>query len=337
MDSSLLQIVPDPWQDKARRAIVSAFGNRPATSMRSVPGGASGALKYRVEVGDRPYLLRMETHRSPLRNPQQYACMKAAADAGIAPPIRYIDDEAGIAVIDFISTQPLGDFPGGAVALAQAIGALTSRLQATVPFPRLADYRLLVERLMTHVRRSSAPGLLDAHIEGLELIKQSLPWDEAEHRSSHNDPNPLNILFDGTRLWLIDWETAFRNDPLVDVAIVAENFAATAELEMALLTSWMGTTPDRMVIARLLLIRQLTRLYYAGLLLTAVGRTTDDSLMTDLAAPTTGEFHSLVASGVLVPGGSETKRVLGKMFLAGFLSTLPTDAFKESLAVARGA
>jgi hypothetical protein len=38
--------------------------------------------------------------------------------------------------------------------------------------------------------------------------------------SSHNDPVPANILFDGRRPWLIDWEWAYRNDPLVDVAIV---------------------------------------------------------------------------------------------------------------------
>jgi thiamine kinase-like enzyme len=40
--------------------------------------------------------------------------------------------------------------------------------------------------------------------------------------SSHNDSIPSNILFDGDRLWLIDWESAYRNDPLVDVAIVLD-------------------------------------------------------------------------------------------------------------------
>jgi len=263
--------------------------------------------------------------------------MKSAADAGIAPPFRYADDAAGIAIIDFISTRPLQDFPGGPVALAQALGELTARLHNTVPFPRLADFRVLVERMMNYLRRSFAPGLLEPHIEGLELIKQSLPWDEADHRSSHNDPGPQNILFDGTRLWLIDWETAYRNDPLVDIAIVAETFARTPELETALLTSWTGRTPDKTMPARLLLMRQLTRLYYAGLLLTSVGKAADGSLMSDLAVPTADEFRSLVASGVLTPGTGETKRGLGKMFLAGFLNTLPTQTFKESLVVAGGA
>jgi hypothetical protein len=35
-------------------------------------GGASGALTFRVAVGDRRYLLRIEGPASPLRNPYQY-------------------------------------------------------------------------------------------------------------------------------------------------------------------------------------------------------------------------------------------------------------------------
>ena len=337
MNSNWLQVVPETLQEKTQNAVRATFGESAVTSIRRIQGGASGALTYCIDVGDKPYLLRLETHRSPLRNPHQYACMKTAADAGIAPPVRYADDAAGIAIIDFIDMLPLEDFPGGAVALAQALGELTTRLQNTVPFPRLADFRVLVERMVSYLRRYFAPGLLDAHIEGLELIKQSLRWDESEHRSSHNDPGPQNILFDGTRLCMIDWETAYRNDPLVDVAIIADNFARTPEPEAALLASWLGRTPDKAMVARLSLMRQLTRLYYAGLLLTSVSKAAEGSVMTDLAAPTPDEFRSLVANGVLAAGAVDTKCALGKVFLAGFLSTLATPAFRESVVVAKGA
>ena len=37
-----------------------------------------------------------------------------------------------------------------------------------------------------------------------------------------------NILFDGERLWLIDWESAHRNNPPVDAAIHAGQFCAIA-------------------------------------------------------------------------------------------------------------
>ena len=69
-------------------------------------GGASGASPFRVEVGDRRYLVRVEGPPSPLRNPHQYVSLRIAAEAGVAPPVHYIDETARVAVTDFIEQQP---------------------------------------------------------------------------------------------------------------------------------------------------------------------------------------------------------------------------------------
>ena len=37
---------------------------------------------------------------------------------------------------------------------------------------------------------------------------------------------------------MIDWETSGRNDAMTDIAILAENFARTPELEEALVKAW---------------------------------------------------------------------------------------------------
>jgi aminoglycoside phosphotransferase (APT) family kinase protein len=314
---SWLESIADPQRDAAREAVKSASLN--VDRVEQVKGGASTALTYRLGVNGRSYLMRMETRRSPLRNPHQYTCMKIAAEAGVAPALLYADDAAGVAVMEFVAARPLAEYPGGAVGLAEALGRLARKLQDTEPFPVLGDYRVFVERMMGRVKDSCAPGLLDRHLEGLARIKEKYPWDAAAHVSSHNDPNPQNILFDGERLWLIDWETSYRNDPLVDVAILAENHAASTELEGALLQAWMGREPDREVRARLALMRKFTRLYYAGLLLLFSGASEP---LTDLDAPTPEEFGRLFASGQMKPGDPATMRILGKMCLAGFLHDL---------------
>jgi hypothetical protein len=41
---------------------------------------------------------------------------------------------------------------------------------------------------------------------------------------------PENILFDGSRVWLVDWEAAFLNDRYFDLAMVA-NFVVTNDAE----------------------------------------------------------------------------------------------------------
>jgi len=255
--------------------------------------------------------------------------MKIAAEAGVAPPLRYADDAAGVAIIDLIEKKPLASYPGGAVGLAEGLGRLLARLGETEPFPVLADYRVVVERVLERAKNGFAPGLLDRHLEGLARIKSAYPWDAATHVSSHNDPNPQNVLFDGERLWLIDWETSYRNDPSTDIAVLSDHHAKTPELEEAMLRAWLGREVERIDRARVFLMRQMTRLYYAGLLLMISGA----SGITDLDAPTPMEFGGMLASGKLKQGDPMVMQVLGKMCLAGFAKDLDETRFVESLDV----
>ncbi|MBI3495961.1 MAG: phosphotransferase [Proteobacteria bacterium] len=316
-----------------RSALVAAFGSTPIGSVTPIAGGASGASPFRVEVGDRRYLVRVEGRASPLHNPHQYVSMRIAAEAGIAPRIHYIDEAARVTVTDFIEQQPLQVYPGGPRALAQALGKLLGRLQAAPVFPQFVDYPDIVARLFAHVRRTGlfAAGLLDAHVERLERVREAYAAGSARLVSSHNDPIPSNILFDGERLWLIDWESAYRNDPLVDVATVLDTLAPSPELEDVLLQAWLGHAPDEALRARLELIRALTRLYYAGVLLSASAAASRAIPDTDLSAPTLPELQQAIREGRLKPGAPETKHILGKMFLASFFSGVAPPGFDAAV------
>jgi thiamine kinase-like enzyme len=45
----------------------------------------------------------------------------------------------------------------------------------------------------------------------------------------HNDMLPANLLDDGERLWLVDWEYAGFNSPLFDLAGLASNSEASGD------------------------------------------------------------------------------------------------------------
>jgi aminoglycoside phosphotransferase (APT) family kinase protein len=329
MRHDCFDILPDTHRDTARSALSAAFGSAPIGAITPVAGGMTTASTFRLEVRGRRYLLRMEGEPSPLRNPHQYLSMRIATEAGIAPAIHYIDEAARIVVIDFIEQQPLKTYPGGPRALAQALGELFSRVQATPVFPYYVNYADIVARLFAHVRRTGlfAAGLLDAHVERLARLSEAYAAGTTRSVSSHNDPVPSNILFDGERLWLIDWESSCRNDPLVDAAIVLDHFARSPELEDVLLKAWFGRAPDEALRARLEPIRALTRLYYAGVMLSASAAAswvTDD---TDLSAPTPQQFRLAIDQGRLKRGAPETMHTLGKMFLASFLSGVAPPEF----------
>jgi aminoglycoside phosphotransferase (APT) family kinase protein len=224
--------------------------------------------------------------------------------------------------MDFIEKKPLNAFPGGPGGLAQAMGELLRRVQATPSFPQFVEYPDIVGRLWAWVCQTGlfAPGVLDPYTERLAGIRKAYTWNPANLVSSHNDPVPSNILFDGKRLWLIDWESAYSNDPLVDVAITLDNFASSPELEALLLKAWLGKAPDDALYARLAPIRALTRLYYAGVLLSASAAASGALADKDLSAPTPQEFRHAISQGLLKPGTPEVKHILGKMYLASFFA-----------------
>ena len=89
-------------RETARSALAAAFGSAPIGAIATLAGGASGAATFRVEAGGRRYVLRIEGRARPLRNPHQYRAMRIAAAAGIAPPTHYVEEAAGVAVMDFI-------------------------------------------------------------------------------------------------------------------------------------------------------------------------------------------------------------------------------------------
>jgi hypothetical protein len=330
----MLNKIPADQRQLAEAALREAFGRSPITALEAVTGGVSGAATWRVEIGERSYLMRIEGKRSPLRNPHQYSCMQIASDAGIAPALHYVDTERGVAIMAYVRQQPLGEFPGGASGLAQGVGMLIARLQATPVFPQLADFLALLDRMVAYLSGSGvfAAGVLDGHLAAYRRVRGAYRADGAAV-SSHNDPNPRNLLFDGERLWLIDWETAYRNDPLVDVAITADQLAATPELEALLLQSWLGHPPDGLLRARLTLMRVLTRFYYAGLLFAGIAAMPRTESLTSLAAPTPAEFQAAIAQGRLVPGTPETTLTFAKVMLGQFLAGCDAPGFAEALAV----
>ena len=81
---------------------------------------------------------------------------------------------------------------------------------------------------MTGLRACRAPRACSiATPRGFERVRAAYPWQPDTFVSGHNDPNQFNVLYDGDRLWLIDWETAYRNDPYVDLATLCSALAPT--------------------------------------------------------------------------------------------------------------
>jgi aminoglycoside phosphotransferase (APT) family kinase protein len=333
-----LDLIAAERREAARTALEAAFGRRKAGHLALLKGGVSGALIYRVEVGAGSYVLRLEPQRIALQHRQRgFACMVAAATAGVAPPVRHMDADAGVAVMDYVDPRPLADHPGGSMGLVRELGTLIGRLQQTPLFPSLTgEPGDEIASLLAALAASPlfAPGLLRPHADGLARLRDVRPWSPATFVSSHNDPNPRNLLFDGRRVWLVDWELAFRNDPLFDLAIVTTDLATTPDLEDALLETAFAHAPDPVLRARLAVTRLLTRLFYGCIALEAFAGQPRAAPVASLAALTPAQFREAAAAGRFAAGEPDIAYAFGMMSLAAFLDGLTAPGIAETLALA---
>ncbi len=319
------------WRAAAAAGLAAA-GRAPSAALVPLTGGVSGALVCRVDTADGRFLLRLEPQRIALEHrARNSACMRAADAAGVAPAVRYSDPAAGVTVMDLIEARPLAEHPGGREAVVRELGALIARIRACPPFPMLGEGRDVVAWLLDGLAASGlfAPGALDPHAEALAKVRAVRPWNAAALAPCHNDPNPRNLISDGERLWLIDWELAAQNDPLFDLAIVSTELADTPALQATLLTSALGRAPDAADLAELGVVRLLSRLFYGCIVLESLAHPPPVEPETSLAAPTPAEFRAAVAAGRL--GGAQqpeaTARAFGVMSLRAFLDGVAAPGF----------
>ena len=120
------------------------------------------------------------------------------------------------------------------------------------------EYRRLLLRLaardLTHHL-----GVDDAAAELSDLaagtLEAALAAAPVPLRLCHNDLLNANLIDDGTRIRIVDWEYAAMGDPWFDLGNLAVNHDLDADAEVALLAAWRGRPPRPSEVARLRLMR----------------------------------------------------------------------------------
>ena len=328
--------IPETKRPAVDRALSAAFGTTELDGIVALSGGLSGAQIYRIRVGGIAYLLRIEGGRDAFRDPDRwYACMRIAADAAIAPRVRHADAADGVAIMEFIVERSLSqDFPGTRAELITEAAQTLRALHQTPAFPPLVDYMEGMEAIIGDHR---ATGMLEAAATAplfarWSELKGAYRTDPADLVSSHNDLNPRNVLYDGRRLWFVDWESSFLADRYVDLATLA-NFMTSgpAEAEL-LLATYLGQAPDARQRARLEVMRQVNHLFYGLIMLNAVAAQRPGvAAPGGLAAPDLAEIHQGLGAGTYVLEGWDGQVTYGKARLNAALAGMKTPQFDQAV------
>ncbi|AZO49312.1 MAG: choline kinase [Mesorhizobium sp.] len=211
-----------------------------------LPGGLSNA-NYLVKDGAGRHVVRFgqDFPFHHVFREREVMTSRAAHAAGFAPAVRY--SEPGIMVTQYLGAKT---YTGDDVrANIGRVAALMRGFHREMPshisgagfmfwvFHVIRDYARTLEDGGSR-KRDELPRYL-ALADELERAQKLLPIV-----FGHNDLLPANILDDGSRLWLIDFEYAGFNTAMFDLAGAASNAGLSDDESFALLTAYFMKEPD---------------------------------------------------------------------------------------------
>ncbi len=327
-----------PQENKAAvtLALNEAFGVAEFEDIRDLTERPGSNRAFRIVVRGSTYLLRINTRPGDM--PRQFTCMQSAAAAGLAPRVWYTSAEDRLSITDFVAAAPLS----ASDALLRIPSALRT-LHALPPFPRspfnttctfLLNPGPALDGFLRNFRESSIlseneTAKLLASYQQLASVYSRLDPDLAP---AHNDLfKPDNMLFDGNRLWLVDWEAAFQNDRYADLAVVANMLVTTESEERIYLQEYFGEAPDEYRQARFYLARQLAHMFYAMAFLTLgfSGKPIDRSE----PAPTYRDFQRRFWTREVGLADNQAKTLYGRVHWEQLSQNIGQPRFHEALKI----
>lgn len=320
--------IPQPHLAAVSRAIREAFGVNECEAIHEITRGLTAARLYRIVIQGRPYLLRIGTWAGSAGDlARPYLCMQAAAEAGLAPPVHFISMEDRLSITGFVEPAPF-PLPEARAAMPR----LLRTLHALPPFPKELNH-VTVDRTLQKFR--SANILPEPEVERIfaryRRVSAVYPRVESDMVSCHCDLKPENIVFDGQRPWLLDWEAAFVNDRYFDLAVIANFIVATDAQEESFLHEYFGQPPDACQRARFFLMRQVVHMMYAAffLLLGSAGKAVNPSQ----AVPDFRDFHERLWAGTVNLTEGDMKTVYGRVHWAQLRHDTAGTRFDEAIRI----
>ncbi len=270
-----------------------------------IAAGMSGAGVYRVDHGDRAYVLKIASPDQPVELwREQRRIREEAAAAGVAPRILHVDELRRAVVSEFVADRGFPMFYRNPTTHSAALTMLATTIRRVHTLSRPTAKTIALptyfhDAWATLQTDSGVPEFARQFIE--ELLVSAPPASDRDPVLSHNDVNPSNVVFDGARMLLVDWDTAGENDPFYDLATVALFMRMDRETCRALLAAYDDRPVDD-VPARLTYYRRYIAAFAGAMMLSLArraGHQDDAGDQTLDATSTLVEFYQGLRTGTV--------------------------------------
>lgn len=190
----------------------------------AVVGGGLGNHAWVAEREGARLFVRLGAQRAAdlgINRRTECAVLRVVAAAELAPPLVACDPATGLLVTRFVEGGPWTPRDAVRASNLRRIGALLRQLH-DLPVPKrlpAVDFARQAAHLATQLANAGLADPADAPLrDRARAVFARLARRAPRRTICHNDLHHLNVLDDGTHLWLVDWEYGGRGDPLFDLA-----------------------------------------------------------------------------------------------------------------------
>jgi len=215
---------------------------RGSVSTRRLPGGITN-VNYVVEDAGEKFVVRLggdiPVHQVMRFN--ELAASRAAWAAGVSPEV--VHAEPGVMVLRFVEGRVFAEADVRKPANLERVVSLLKQVHQDIPRHLRGPVLLF---WVFHVIRDYGHTLIEGRSRHAPRLPRLIAAAEAMERAvgpvdlvfGHNDLLAANLIDDGTRLWLVDWEYGGFGSPLFDLANLATNNQLPEGLERRLLEAY---------------------------------------------------------------------------------------------------
>lgn len=274
------------------------------TTITPIRMGLSGAGVYAVTTDKGEYVLRVQGRAADDDFwAQHIRILRRAAERGVAPPIVHVDEDARAVIAVRVAGVPLPAALADPSQRERAIADVVARLRALheidpTDIEERDGVRFARGLWEMQRRRTGFPSWAAELSSAFDHIAAVLARDP-RRVVSHNDVNPGNVLWDGTRAWLVDWEVAGLWHPYYDLAAFVTFLAMDAERAYGLLALQQGSPVDAAARGTFTAMRQLVALAVGTIFLSMVPDLSVVSAPTRGDAPTQADCGAAMRRGEL--------------------------------------
>ncbi|UQA56446.1 phosphotransferase [Polyangium aurulentum] len=265
--------------------------------------GMSGAQVHAVTTDKGAYVVRIQGPDAPGFE-RVLALYRLVSDHGVAPRLVHVDEAARCTVTEKISGVLFAQAFGAPETRGAAMGSLVERLATLHSIP-VSDLKGAVAPVLSprevwneHSQRPGFPAWalpLGKRLEEAEALLAADP----RRVLCHCDLNPGNMLWDGKRVWLLDWDVASLQHPYTDLATFSNFVMLPDDAAFGLAAAEQGAplTPEQK--KTFLALRDVMRIVFGCIFLRFVPDLQAVAVPSREEAPTLAEVYAGMQTGAI--------------------------------------